>query len=167
MQHTTDLLALDAFLSDMDSLDASGTPAELGIADLLLSDQSSALSDSGSAGSTEALAKPKTTNAKRTRSQRLQIQDRHNEIELLTLQLESLRANQLLGYSLEQFLNPKQYRPNYRLLAADEQQLSNRAHAENAQLKKRLRKNLRLVKAVKKVMQRHIDHAKVRCVWHC
>lgn len=156
-----ELLVLDAFLSDMDSLDASPSALEdLAMGDLLLSDQSSAVSDSGSAGSTEA--RRKTTKAKRTRSQRLQIQDLHREIESLVLQLESLRANQLLGDSLEQFLNPTQYRPNYRLLATDERQSSERAYEENAQLKKRLRKNLRLANAVRKAMQRQIDHAKVQ-----
>lgn len=103
----------------------------------------------------------KTTQNAPTRS-KTQIQDLRGEIEILTHQLESLQSDQLLGGSLEQFLEPSQRRRSFRSLVAQQKQLREQAQTENAQLRKRLKKRLELTAAVKRLLRRQIQLAQVQ-----
>lgn len=128
--------------------------------------ESSATSEGSSMSSTKCLnavvhPKARSKAAKQRRSHRHQVQELQHEIETLMHQVESLRADQLLGDSLEQFLNPKRYRPDYRLLATDAKQAAEHAQAENARLKLRVRERVTQIRSVRRLLSKQFAIAKV------
>lgn len=129
--------------------------------------ESSVTSGAGSMSSTESLdaqvlSKTRSKAAKPRRSHLQQVQALQHELETLMLQVESLRTNQLLGNSLEQFLNPKRYRPNYRLLATDSKQAAEHAQIENARLKIRVRERMTQIRSVRRLLTKQFAIAKVQ-----
>lgn len=109
---------------------------------------------------------PNSTKVQR-RSPRMQIQDLLQQIERLQSEVDGLRVNQLLGDSLEQFLYPSRCRPRWRLVATHEQHATSQANTENVRLKKRLQKNLQLIRRARRLMQTQTASIQVYCYAFC
>lgn len=134
--HTHDVLS--DFLCEMELLDKETVESESAGPSYAITSNSDVRSSS-----------PKTQRP----SPRMQIQELLQQIERLQSEVDGLRVNQLLGDSLDQFLHPRQCRPQWRLIATHEKQAATQANTENVRLKKRLRVNQQLVNRARKLMR--------------